>query len=59
MKGCITEANPDGQGWVVKNTVYQFFGSNLRIIFEKEGTLEKWCIEKEDWGLSVVFVLEF
>ena len=48
MKGCIIEANPDGQGWVVKNTVYQFFGSNLRIIFEKEGTSEKWCIEKED-----------
>ena len=48
MKRCIIEANPDGQGWVMNNTIYQFLGSNLRIIFEEDGTLEKGCIEKED-----------
>ena len=28
-------------------------------IFEKEGRSEKGCVEIEDWGFSLQFVLEF
>ena len=28
-------------------------------MFENEGTLERDCIEMEDWGISVHFVLAF
>ena len=39
---------------------YQFVGSNLGLrFFEKEGKSKKGCIEIEDWGFSVRFVLEF
>ena len=31
MKGCIPEANLEGQAKVVKNTAYQFVGYNLRV----------------------------
>ena len=46
---------------MVNNTVYQFVGPNqeVEIFFEKEGTSEKGCVEIEDWGFSLHFVLEF
>ena len=47
---------------MVDNIVYQFFGSNLavEIFLKKDGTSEKgWCVELEDWGFSVHFVLGF
>ena len=45
---------------MVKNTVYYSVGSNEEgDIFEKERTSEKGCVEIEDWGLSVYFVLGF
>ena len=31
----------------------------VRDIFEKEGTSEKGCVELENWGFSVHFVLGF
>ena len=47
---------------MVDNIVYQFFGSNLavEIFLKKDETSEKgWCVEIEDWGFSVHFVLGF
>ena len=46
---------------VVNNTVYQSVGSSLgvEIIYEKEGTSEKECVEIKNWGFSVHFVLRF
>ena len=42
------------------NTFYEFVGSNLEIeIFFKKREHQKRCIEIEDWGFSVHFVLEF
>ena len=46
---------------MVNNTVYQFVGCEPGgwDIFEKEGTSEKGCVEIEDWGFSLQFVLGF
>ena len=40
------------------NTVYHFDGSSLGVEIN-EGTSEKGCVETEDWGFSVHFVLGF
>ena len=46
---------------MVNNTVYHLVGSNLEfeIFCGKEETSEKGCIEIEDWGACVHFVLGF
>ena len=49
MKGCIPEANFEGQGG------HKILFTNLLILncaikcFENEGTSEKGCVEIEDW----------
>ena len=57
MKGCIIEANIGGkrQGWL-PTCWFQPGGWD---IIEKEETSEKGCVEIEDWGFSVHFVLGF
>ena len=46
---------------MVNNTAYHFVDSKPGgwDIFEKEGTSEKGCVEIEDWGFSLHFVLGF
>ena len=45
---------------MVNKTVYQFVSSSLGVeIFKKEGKSEKGCVEIEDWGFSMHFVLGF
>ena len=44
---------------MINNSVYHFADSKQWgwDIFEKEGALEKGCVEREEWGTSVHFVL--
>ena len=44
---------------MVKNTVYQFVGSDLWVRYIWEGTSAKGCVEIEHWGFFVHFVLGF
>ena len=53
MKGCILEANLEGQGW--QTTLFTIL---LVLIwgwdvFEKGETSEKGCVEIEDWDTSL------
>ena len=56
MKGCIFEANFEGQGW---ETPFCCFWPGGWDIFEKEETPEKGCVEIEDGSTSIHFVSGF
>ena len=59
MKGCIPEANLEGQGW--RTTLF----TNLLVLtwglryFWKRGDIKKGCVEIEDWSFFVHFILGF
>ena len=59
MKGYIPAANLERQGWqtiLFTNLLVLTWGWDT---FEKEETSKKGCVEIEDWGFSVHFLLEF
>ena len=48
MKGCILDANLEGQGWHTTLFTNLLVLTKTSCIFEKEGTSEKGCFEIEN-----------